>query len=82
MKESKWDTFDHPLTTLTWHQLIFIFTRTKKWLVLQHFTDDDKLQNVMIDWLHAKVAQFYEGICKLAKFHGKYLNLNGDCVEK
>ena len=29
----------------------------------------------MIDWLHAQMAEFYEGICKLVKRYDKCLNL-------
>jgi hypothetical protein len=32
----------------------------EKWLTLQHFDGDDKLQNAVKDWLCAQITEFYE----------------------
>lgn len=55
----------------------------KKWLALQHFDDDGKFQNALKGWVSTQGIEIYEErSCELVKRYDKWLNLNGDYVEK
>jgi len=55
----------------------------KTWLATQRFDDDAELQAGMNEWLKSQAATFYDdGINKLVHLYDKWLNLNGDCIEK
>ena len=49
----------------------------------KRFTDDEDLQHAVVDWLNSQAAVWYEGgISKLVSRYDKYLNAQGNYVEK
>ena len=60
-----------------------LFPNMKTWLATQCFDDDAVLQAGVNEGFKSQAEKFYDdGINKLLHCYDKFLNLNGDYVEK
>jgi histone-lysine N-methyltransferase SETMAR len=76
--------FDHPpyspdLAPIDCH----LFTKMKVWLATSRFHTDEDLMDGVNNWLHNLTAPFFdEGLQKLVSRYEKFLNVDGNYVEK
>jgi len=55
----------------------------KVWLATQRFHTNEELMDVVNNWTHNLAAPFFdEGLHKLVSRYDKYLNVDGNYVEK
>jgi len=84
IKLFNWEIFDYPsyspdLAPNDYH----LFTKMKVWLATQRFHTNEELMDGVNIWLHNLAALFFdEGLQKLVSRYDKYLNVDGNYVEK
>jgi hypothetical protein len=78
-----WEIFDHPPYSLDLAPSDYhLFTKMKVWLTTQPFHTNKELMDGVNNWLH-NLTQFFDGgLQKLVSWYDKYLNVDGNCVEK
>ena len=60
-----------------------LFTKMKVWLATQCFYTNKELIDWVNNWLHNLAAPFFdEGLHELVSWYNKYLNVDGNYVEK
>jgi hypothetical protein len=83
LEDFNWELFDHPHYTLDLAPSDYhLCTCVKNWLRSQHLNNNELMEGVKTR-LSSQAADFFDtGIQKRIPRYHKYLNSDGDCVEK